>query len=174
MSCRSAGVEVTPHPLAPLAALAARSDLASPLLAGRLTATYPRAFNEQLLREEIVNYPNQGVQLATLTVCRALVTSPALCHGHLPLHAMLYSQHKRVTTTGAVPCCLSVLYSCNVVHRHAQSTHSSLPSHALGGQKQHQHLDTHGQPQMAGSRSSRRAAPTAPRWTAAAATAPSR
>jgi len=55
-------VEVTPHPLAPLVALAARNDPASPLLAGRLTATYPRAFNEQLLREEIVNYPNQGVQ----------------------------------------------------------------------------------------------------------------
>ena len=51
---------MTPHPLAPLVALAGRHDPASPLLAGRLTATYPKAFNEQLLREEIVNYPNQG------------------------------------------------------------------------------------------------------------------
>ena len=62
ISYRSAGVEVTPHPLAPLVALAQRNDPASPLLAGRLAATYPRAFNEQLLREEIVNYPNQGAQ----------------------------------------------------------------------------------------------------------------
>ena len=59
-NCHGTGVKVTPHPLAPLAELAARSDPASPLLAGKLTATYPRAFNEELGREEIVNYPNQG------------------------------------------------------------------------------------------------------------------
>ena len=59
---RGTGVEVTPHPLAPLAELAARNDPNSPLLAGQLTATYPRAFEPQLGREEIVNYPNQGAR----------------------------------------------------------------------------------------------------------------
>ena len=59
-SVRVTGVEVAPHPLDPLKALAKRRDPRSPCLDGRLSATYPTAWNEQLGREEIVNYPNQG------------------------------------------------------------------------------------------------------------------
>ena len=84
-------MEVTPHPLAPLVALAARSDPASPLLAGRLTATYPRAYNEQLGREEIVNYPNQGAPQ-----CRAAqaVASSKYFSSHIKHDAAHYAKPK--------------------------------------------------------------------------------
>ena len=76
------GVEVTPHPLALLKALARRSDPRSPCLDGRLTATYPTAWNEQLGREEIVNYPNQGERRTTASPSHACHRSTC-CASHL-------------------------------------------------------------------------------------------